>query len=318
MDFCPMCHNEVAIEDSSYSGHKRTNCPVCGEYYFAQHFFDNAKITVCAYIYNAIKNNDIIPIFTDQVKLSEPIDSNMALVTPDILLGYFPKNLSELIDQTVLNIAFYIKTIGAKINYIYLTNISDRQYARKSALLKTLFCVYDNNLDQVSILLKHLEKLGYIEPLARGVFSLTLSFQGWMRVEKLQNNTRALNQAYLIASSKDSMKECRNKMKKAMTDLGFLAKFSDETFYAKPVTREIFYELRRSKIVIADLTYYKPHVYYETGYAEALKKPVIYTCKNGYYVKRQFDIIHNNTIKWETTNQLYKALINRVSATLSL
>lgn len=318
MDFCPMCQNEVSIDNASFSGHKRTNCPVCGEYYFAQHFFDNAKIIACAYIYNAIKNNDIIPIFTDHNELSKPIESNMEIVSPEVLLGYYPKNLSELIDQIILNIAFYIKTIGAKINNIYLTNINDRQYARKSALLKTLFCIYDNNLDQISILLKHLEKLGYIEPLSIGVFNLTLSFQGWMRVEKLQKDTSALNQAYLIASSKESMKDCRNKMKKALADLGFVTKFSDETFYTRPVTREIFYELRRSKIVVADLTYYKPHVYYETGYAEALNKPVIYTCKKGYYVRRQFDINHNNTIKWESTNHLYKALINRVLAVLSL
>ncbi|HEY8418919.1 MAG TPA: hypothetical protein VIL03_00555 [Clostridia bacterium] len=318
MDFCPLCYSDASIENASYAGHKKVKCPICGEFYFAKNLFDDPKLAVCAYIYNALKNNNIISFFTNSSELSKPLNSNMDLVKVEQLLDLYPKNLSELIDQSVMNIAFYIKKIGVKINNIYLTNVMDRQYARKSALLKTLFCVYDNNVEQVSVLLKHLEKLGYIEPLSVGVFTLTLSFKGWMRVEKLQNKTSTINQALIIASPREEMLSCRNVLKQVASNLNLVPKFSDESKYSKPVTTETFYEIRRSKLIIADLTYYKPHVYYETGYAEALKKPVIYTCKQGYSVKRQLDIIHNNLIKWDSLEQLRDALMIRAAAQLNI
>ena len=122
----------------------------------------------------------------------------------------------------------------------------------------------------------------------------------------------------MIASTRENIAECRKTLRKVVSDLNLIPRFSDESLYTKPVTSETFYEIRRSKLVIADLTYYKPHVYYEAGYAEALKKPVIYTCRSGYYVKRQFDIIHSNLIKWEDTEQLYNALTKRAAAALNI
>ena len=318
MDFCPMCFCEVSIDNTSYHGHKRVCCPVCGEYYFSASFFDDTKLTVCAYIYNAIKNNDIIPLFTNASDLPEIDDARIEVITPDTLLGYYPKNLYDLINTVLLNIAFYIKNIGSKINNIYLTNANDRQYAKKTALLKTLFCVYENNTDQINVLLKHLEKEGFIEPVGIGVFSLTLSFNGWLRVEEIQKLFNSINQAYVIISDKDSILGGKKSIIKVLTDLKILPKFSNYDKSSKPVTSEIFYEIKRSMICIVDLTYHKSPVYFEAGFAEALKKPVIYTCKKDYYIKRHFDIIHNNAIYWQTPNELYKALYNRISALIGL
>lgn len=318
MDFCPMCFNEVSIDNTSYNGHKRVCCPVCGEYYFSSNFFDEGKLSVCAYIYNAIKNNQAIPFFTDVSKPPEIRDARIEVITPDIVLDYYPKNLYDLINKVLINIAFYIKNIGAKINNIYLTNANDRQYAKKTALLKTLFCIYEDNLDQINILLKHLEKQGYIEPVGIGVFSLTLSFIGWLRVEEIQKKFDLVNQAYVIISDKESMLNCKKSIIKVLSDLKLLTRFSNDSKFSKPTTSEIFYEIKRSMLCVVDLTYHKSPVYFEAGFAEALKKPVIYTCKKDYYIKRRFDIIHNNIISWQTPDELYKALYSRISALISL
>ena len=318
MDFCPMCYCEVSIDNTSYNGHKRVCCPVCGEYYFSLGFFDDNKMIVCAYIYNAIKNNNIIPFFTDSYNPPKVDDVHIDIITPDLLSDYYPHNLYDRINKVLLNISFYIKSIGNKINNIYLTNANDRQYAKKTALLKTLFCVYENNIDQVNVLLKHLEKKGFIEPIGIGVFSLTLSFDGWLRVEEIQKKNDAVNQAYVIINDKDCMQAAKKTIIKVLSDLKILTKFSEESKFIRPVAAEIFYEIKRSRLCIIDLTYHKSPVYFEAGYAEALKKPIIYTCRKDYYVKRRFDIIHNNTIYWETSEDLYKALSLRIAALITL
>ncbi|HEY8444430.1 MAG TPA: hypothetical protein VIL24_06510 [Clostridia bacterium] len=318
MDLCPLCYSDASIQNASYPGHKRVTCPVCGEYYFQNFLFNDSKNTICAYIFNATKKTKTIPVFSGDRNFALADGGEIELVTPEQLSELYPKNLTDLIDQIILNLAFYLKTIGNKINNVYLNSVIDRQYAKKSAMLKTIFCVIDNNIDQINVLLTHLEKLGYIEPLAVGVFSLTLSFKGWMRVERLLNKSESPNQALLLVSRKDSVAVCRETMKKVATELNLTPKFTDEKQFTKPVITDIFYEIRQSKIVIADLTYQRPYIYYETGYAEALKKPVIYTCKQGYSVNRQLNTIHNNLIKWETPEQLYEALFNRAKAALNL
>jgi hypothetical protein len=59
-------------------------------------------------------------------------------------------------------------------------------------------------------------------------------------------------------------------------------------------------EIRRANFIIADLTDERPSCYFEAGYAEALRVPVVYTASNqsvakpGTATQIHFDILHEN------------------------
>ena len=54
--------------------------------------------------------------------------------------------------------------------------------------------------------------------------------------------------------------------------------------------------------MIADLTHGNLGAYWEDGYAEGVKKPVIYTYEKSKFDKTHFDTNHHLTIRWDKDN----------------
>ena len=81
----------------------------------------------------------------------------------------------------------------------------------------------------------------------------------------------------------------------------------------------------KSKFVIADLTHDNNGAYWEAGFAEALKKPVIYICEEEKFekMKTHFDTNHCHTACWsmkETSkfdDELERILLNSLSSNIS-
>lgn len=132
-----------------------------------------------------------------------------------------------------------------------------------------------------------------------------------------------LEQAYKIVEKRksvfvamwfdSSMENARIKICKAINDSGFKPILIDQKEHNNQIVPEIFYEIKGSSFIIADLTGQRNGVYYEAGYAEALGKTVILTCKDS--EKTHFDVAQKNTIFWDTEEDLYKKLTSRIVAT---
>lgn len=82
----------------------------------------------------------------------------------------------------------------------------------------------------------------------------------------------------------------------------------DRVEHQERIDQFIIDNIDAADFVIADLTYARPSVYYEAGYAES-RIPVIYTCRrdhfgggarasDGYQLKIHFDLITKNIIGW--------------------
>ena len=90
------------------------------------------------------------------------------------------------------------------------------------------------------------------------------------------------------------------------------------------LNNRIIHELRRADLVIADLTYARPSVYYEAGFAER-SVPVIYTCSAGHLKPRSddpngnlrvhFDLQMKNIITWRNPDDssFRKRLLRRIN-----
>jgi nucleoside 2-deoxyribosyltransferase len=75
---------------------------------------------------------------------------------------------------------------------------------------------------------------------------------------------------------------------------------ADESLSNGSIIEEILTELTGATVVIADITPDNPNVYYEVGYAHALKKDVILMC-NEQRSRLPFDLIDVRTIFYKNT-----------------
>ena len=109
-----------------------------------------------------------------------------------------------------------------------------------------------------------------------------------------------LNQIYALA------------MRPAITDSGFIPLRIDEVQNADPITPQILDEIRKSAVVLIDLTGRSPNCYYEAGYAHALDKAIILSIKDGEPIP--FDLSVHKFIIWKSDQDLRYALWMRLEA----
>src|SRR5512144_3286136 len=82
----------------------------------------------------------------------------------------------------------------------------------------------------------------------------------------------------------------------------------DRVKHNEDIDNKIFELLDSADFVIADLTYARPSVYYEAGYAAGKSKPVVYIAKHDHFKARgddlygnfrvHFDLQMKNIISW--------------------
>lgn len=83
----------------------------------------------------------------------------------------------------------------------------------------------------------------------------------------------------------------------AIKEAGFEPVRADELFSTGSVVEQIWEQIQKSKVMLADLTGKNPNVFYELGLAHAAKKPVIFT--SGELEDIPFDLRHLRVIVYE-------------------
>lgn len=101
-------------------------------------------------------------------------------------------------------------------------------------------------------------------------------------------------------------------MKPVIEQFSHSAMRVDQIETSEPITPRILSEIRRSAIVLSDLTGRRPNCYYETGYAHALDKEIILTIREGEAI--DFDLKVHQFIIWKTPADLKEALQRRFEA----
>ena len=92
----------------------------------------------------------------------------------------------------------------------------------------------------------------------------------------------------------------------------------DRIEHLEDINNKIIAELKRSDIAVADLTFARPSVYFEAGFAQR-NVPVIYTCRKDHFSPREddthgnfrihFDLQMKNIIPWSTPSD--RAFVRR-------
>lgn len=143
---------------------------------------------------------------------------------------------------------------------------------------------------------------------------LTLTPNGYSRVDELQKNTAYGRNVLVAMKFGEDTKPLREAIRKGINNAGYIAVFIDEVQHNDFITPELLKHIRDSKFVVVDLTHQNNGAYFEEGYAMGLGKPVIQLCKAD--TKLHFDIAQKNTIMWSTEDNIPKRLTNRIKATI--
>jgi hypothetical protein len=101
-------------------------------------------------------------------------------------------------------------------------------------------------------------------------------------------------------------------IRKAVADLGLTCRRADEVEHSQGVIDEIVDQIKRCRVIVAEISDRNPNVFYEVGWAHALQRDTILIARQG--IEIPFDVRHINTILYKSIHQLEERLHARLSA----
>lgn len=122
------------------------------------------------------------------------------------------------------------------------------------------------------------------------------------------------NSAFVMMQINPNMPELEdryNTIKECFAEFGIAVIRADEIEHWEIITDKIMEKIRASEFLVADLTGERPSVYYEIGYAHALKRRVILYRSMG--TNLHFDLAAYNCPEYANLTDLKNKLINRLS-----
>ena len=122
------------------------------------------------------------------------------------------------------------------------------------------------------------------------------------------------NSAFVMMQINPGMPELEdryNAIKTGFAEFGIEAVRADEIEHSEVITDKIMEKIRSSEFLLADLSGERPSVYYEIGYAHALKRRVIMYRSKG--TNLHFDLAAYNCPEYSNLTDLKSKLIARLS-----
>jgi nucleoside 2-deoxyribosyltransferase len=175
-------------------------------------------------------------------------------------------------------------------------------------------------LNYISPNSQHETRVG-IKPLRE----VRLATDGWKRHAELMRGGKGSRRAFMAMAfnEADIRAVYSNYMRPAVKHTDFDLRTTDEDHQtAGPITDRIRVEIRTSRFVVCDLTHGNRGAYWEAGFAEALGRPVFYTCRQDVLDDRthvdhpHFDTAYQLILPWslddiEMAMQKLKAAIRK-------
>jgi nucleoside 2-deoxyribosyltransferase len=232
-------------------------------------------------------------------------DDNYISLSLDEFFNRFPPDFIEIQHRALMNIYNQCSEYGQEI----------------SPFSNYKFFVKNNS--ELFFILQSMKNKGWInvslqKTMGGGVINgpLSITDEGWMEIEKTVKRNRK-KQIFIAMKFKD-MDSVYNTIHQAISDSEFIPLRIDKKEHINQISSEIQYEISKSGLVVADVTWQNQGVYFEAGYAMGLNIPVIWTCNVKEVNEIHFDTRQYNTIFWEDENDLYERLKKRITAIMGL
>ncbi len=143
-----------------------------------------------------------------------------------------------------------------------------------------------------------------------------LTIKGLNKLVELETKGVNSKSCFIAMKFDDSMLPARDAIKRAIKITGFEKYVIDEEHLKsdKTIPDAILKGIKKSKFCIADFTKHNNGVYFESGYALGLGKPVIYVCHESEFNESHFDIKQLQHIIYKSPEDLEKKLIDKIEA----
>lgn len=235
--------------------------------------------------------------------------------------GYYPRTVQEKLDnllislykmqeydgQNIVNIGklnfripeeFYFKTVE---EYIFYLNTLGKLDLIELELI-------DPEFDQESF--KDFFNTGH------GLQKICLTHNGLAHIAEIQTEGTNSKNCFIAMAFNDKTKKIRDTIVEAVREAGYQPIIVDEEHLDsdQTIVDGIIANIKKAKFCIADFNFHRNGVYFEAGYAVGLGKPVIYTCSETEFKEAHFDIKQLQQIIYSDTDELKKALVNKIAA----
>ncbi|MBB3066604.1 hypothetical protein [Limibacillus halophilus] len=138
----------------------------------------------------------------------------------------------------------------------------------------------------------------------KGLIDVDLTTRGWKEYQMEYEGKKSGGYFFIALQFHDEILDplIKTYIKPVIEkELGFKAQDMRDVARAGIIDEIMRQQIRDSTLVIADLTHDNANVYWEAGFAEGLKKPVIYICEESKFNRkdRYFDTSHCTTVTWK-------------------
>ncbi|MGB2864888.1 MAG: hypothetical protein WBC05_16290 [Sedimentisphaerales bacterium] len=313
MDHCKFCYGELheVIPGVPPVYEYRVKCLRCGTYFITDRAFDAEPdnfVKERLYLISAVARWS-----SDR---GHPIQIEQKLI----------KDRSEF-EARILSLC--PRGVQEKINHILAYIAEKASYPRDqiridAGSIKPLF--YCKDAKEVESYLKHLMGSNLVEFSGPTIgtnrirfYQLELTVEGWQKAEEQTRPNIESKQAFVAMRFNEEMNSAYIEgIKKLEEDTGFTMHRVDMEEFNDKICDKILADIRRSRFLIADITWHRKAVYFEAGFAKGLGLPVIWTCRVDQKDEcdNNFDTRQYNHIFWKNTSELREKLKNRIVGTI--
>ena len=162
--------------------------------------------------------------------------------------------------------------------------------------------------DNIRAITDALKSRGFIEVFLTGnneIMWAKLLLDGWTYFQSLQERNPESKQIFMaMAFNEEATNFVNTHLKPLAKELGFdLTLLNEIVSEENLIDDKLRVEIKRSRILICDLTHGNQGAYWEAGYAEGLGIPVIYICRKEILdspeTKPHFDVNHQEIFTWK-------------------
>ncbi|MDD4043592.1 MAG: hypothetical protein PHR54_08860 [Anaerolineaceae bacterium] len=322
---CPICNDETAhVTDCQGLSGFFCACQNCRRYEIDDSLYFGIKNTVIIgeklrssiyYYLTQIRKNHteenhrtvrFIPDSIDNKEIS--VQGSRIVVSYEAVTNFYPKDIDEQISMILVNFMNRCERPG---DSIFGGNFASE--------MPHLFFLKDwkenEKMVEIDFWLETLIALGYVQ---KKTPYYLLTIEGWNRARNYAKEQATSKTAFIAMHFDDELKSAREEIIQAIKSAGFFPVIIDMKEHNNQIVPEILYEIRNSRFVVADFTNQRGGVYYEAGYAEGLKIPVIALCRKDDFANVHFDLKQKNIILWKIPQEISERLEKRIKATLDV